>query len=380
VSRPHVLIGTWFYSDQPGFQDFRYRIESLAREFDVTLVLRGEEFRREFPDLPARIVVLDTPAGRRPMLQFIRRFSALARHTAPQLVVLLGSQLAYATFLLRGLPSVLYWNEHPTHFFIGSTRRPERVLLGRLMVAASFAAARRASLVMPIGEAHRDDLLAHGLPARRCELVYMGVEDRFAGLRAAPPAGPAERPLSVVYTGTVSNERGRDVMLEGLALARAEGAQVRLVIVGAAADQLAYCRERGAALGVAQALEVVGRVPGSEIPAYLARADLGVCIWADKVWWRFNPPTKLFEYLVAGLPVLASRIRTHTAYIRDDFNGLVFDYDARAFADALLRAWRDRAQLPAWSTAAADDGRRFLWSRIEPQFLAAVRRTMGAAA
>jgi glycosyltransferase involved in cell wall biosynthesis len=372
-----VLIGTWFYSDQPGFQDFRYRIETLAREFDVTLVLRADEFRREFAGLPARILVLDTPAGRRPMLRFIRQLAAHARDNAFRLVVLLGSQLAYGTFLLRGIPTILYWNEHPTHFFIGSTRRPERLLLGRLMVRASFAAARRATLVMPIGEAHRDDLFDHGLPPSRCELVYMGVEDRFAGLRAASPAGAAGRPLTVVYTGTVSDERGRDVMLDGLAMARREGADARLVIVGASAEQLAYCVARGAELGVADALEVVGRVPGSEIPGYLARADLGICIWADKVWWRFNPPTKLFEYLVAGLPVLASRIRTHTAYIRDDFNGLVFDYDARAFADALLRAWRERSSIPVWSANAAQDGQRFLWSRIEPQFLAAVRRTLG---
>jgi len=376
MPRSSVLIGTWFYSDQPGFQDFRYRIESLAREFDVTLVMRADEFRREFAGLPARFVVLDTPPGRRPMLRFIRRLAALARAEAPALVFLLGSQLAYATFLLRGIPSILYWNEHPTHFFVGSTRRPERLLLGRMMVAASFAAARRAALVMPIGEAHRDDLLDHGLPPARCELVYMGVEDRFAGLRPAPDAAAADRPVTAVYTGTVSSERGRDVMLEGLALARQAGADVRLVIVGAAADQLDHCRRRGAELGVADALEVVGRVPGSEIPGFLARADLGICIWADKIWWRFNPPTKLFEYLVAGLPVLASRIRTHTAYIRDDFNGLVFDYDARAFADTLQRAWRERARLPAWSANAAQDGRRFLWSRIEPGFLAAVRRTI----
>lgn len=376
MQRPTVLIGTWFYSDQPGFQDFRYRIETLAREFEVTLVLRGEEFKREFPGLPARFEVLATPPGRRPMLQFIRRLAALARREQPALVVLLGSQLAYATFLLRAIPTVLYWNEHPTHFFIGSTRRPERLLLGKAMVAASFAAARRASLVMPIGEAHRDDLLAHGLPAARCELVYMGVEDRFAGLRTAGAAAGAERPVTAVYTGTVSNERGRDVMLEGLALARRAGANVRLVIVGAAPDQLEHCRARGAELGVAEALEVVGRVPGSEIPGFLARADLGICIWADKIWWRFNPPTKLFEYLVAGLPVLASRIRTHTAYIRDDFNGLVFDYDAPAFADALQRTWRERVRIPAWSANAASDGQRFLWSRIEPQFLAAVRRTI----
>jgi glycosyltransferase involved in cell wall biosynthesis len=380
VNRPRILIGTWFYSDQPGFQDFRYRIETLAREFEVTLVLRSTEFRQEFDGIRAQVEVLETPSGRWPMLQFTRRFAAFARAQAPDLVLLLGSQLACATFLLGGLTSILYWNEHPTHFFAGPARRPERLLLGKALVALAFAAARRASLVMPIGEAHRNDLLDNGVRPSRCELLYMGVEDKFAKLRRPSAQNDGDETITAIYTGTVSNDRGRDVMLEGLALARRQGAKVRLLIVGAMGDQAQYCRARGAELGVDDSLEVLGRVPGDQIPTFLARADFGVCIWADRVWWRFNPPTKLFEYLVAGLPVLASRIRTHTAYIRDDFNGLVFDYDTVAFAEVLLRAWRGRSCIPRWSSNAGGGADAFLWSRIEPNFLAAVRRTLKSVA
>jgi len=375
VTRPRVVVGTWFTDRQPGFQDFRQRIESLSRNYDVILVLRAERFRAEFPGLQARIVVLDTAEGRRPMLGFIRRLAGLAREIRPDLVCLLGSQLALCTFLLGRRPSALYWNEHPTHVFASSAPRPGRRLIGRLLVSLSFAAARRATMVMPIGEAHGDDLRDHGLAADRVELVPMGVEDAFAGIRSTRAAIPTDS-LGAVYAGTVSEERGRDVMIEGLARATHRGARVRLTVVGASEQELRRCTAMGERLGVADRLQVVGRVPGSEIPGYLARSDVGVCLWADRIWWRFNPPTKLFEYLAAGLPVLASRIRTHTAYVRDDFNGLIFDYDAESFAAVLLRAWRERARLPVWSDNAFREGQRFLWSKIEPRFLHSIRRAL----
>lgn len=371
-----IIIGTWFYDDQPGFHDFRYRIESLSQHFDVTLVLRANHFRKEFPGLNAKIVVLDSMPDRKSMLQFIWKLSKLAKSEKFDLLYLLGSQLAYCTFFIGNCPSILYWNEHPSHFFIGSRRRPDVVLLGKLMVSLSYAAARRASMLMPIGEAHRDDLLDHGASLKRVNMIYMGVEDRFSKMRTNLTPLNSDSPITVIYTGTVSAERGRDIMLEGLAHARKHGANIYMIIVGASNEELEYCNSRAIQLEISTALKVVGRVPGSEIPSYLAKAQLGVCLWADKIWWRFNPPTKLFEYLVAGLPVLGSRIRTHTEYVRDGFNGHIFDYNSDSFGEALIRVWSERHSIDSLSENAAKDGLRFIWSKIQTQFIEAVRSVM----
>jgi glycosyltransferase involved in cell wall biosynthesis len=375
-----VIIATWFYYDQPGFLDFLYRIKSISHEYDVTLVLRDAAFEKEFQGIPARVVVLHQPGqGKKPLFKFIWQLATLVRTARPDLLVLLGSQLALATILLPQTTKVLYWNEHPTHFFTGHIRRPLRQALGNLLVWMSFLAARRANLVMPIGEAHRDDLLAHGVPAQKIQMHYMGVADRFAALGATRTSAAEPQCLNMVYTGTVQKERGRDVMLEGVALARTSGIPCHLTIVGAMGAEMEYCQRRVVELRIADAVELVGRVPGEEIPGYLQRADFGICIWADRVWWRFNPPTKLFEYLVAGLPVLGSRIRTHTEYVRDGENGFIFDYDAEAFAKALVRSWEARQHWSQMATTAAAEGRnRYLWSSIAPDFLQVLDRLIGA--
>ena len=116
-------------------------------------------------------------------------------------------------------------------------------------------------------------------------------------------------------------------------------------MIGASAEQMAYCERRVEELGIERHVRVLPRVAGEVIPSLLAGADLGVCIWEDRKYWRFNPPTKLFEYLVAGLPVLASDICTHTRYITDWVNGRIFRYSAASFAEAITELWVRRAEL-----------------------------------
>ncbi len=147
-----------------------------------------------------------------------------------------------------------------------------------------------------------------------------------------PGSNEQDAPLELIYVGSVSKARGRDVMLEALAIANRERCIARLTLVGASDAELAYCRDYASRLGIADAVRVQGRIAGDAVPACLRGADAGLCLWEDLPWWRFNPPTKLFEYLVAGLPVLASDIRTHTAYVAEGHNGFIFSYDSNSLA------------------------------------------------
>jgi len=371
LTKHPITVVTWFYDDQPGFLDFRYRIESLSRHYQVTLVLRSDRFRAEFKDLDLRIwVEPKARTGKLPLLVYLWRVSRRLRHEPPSPVLLLGSEHALGRFLLAGRPIALYWNEHPLHAYGGSM--PLTRWLNQRIVDLIFASARRADLVMPIGEALCDDLLARGVEPSRLRMIYMGVSDRFAGIQRWATDEMRDRPVNVIYAGSVEAARGRDVMLEGLALALRQGARCVLHIVGVLPQQLDYCIRRADELGITEHLRLTGRVPGAVIPELLRAADCGVCIWEDRPWWRFNPPTKLFEYLVAGLPVLASKIQSHTAYVVDGQNGWIFDYDASAFADALHRIWQERGSIPAMSARALQDGQCYLWSRVEPEFLAAI--------
>lgn len=377
----NCVIVTWFFHSQLGFLDFAYRVQALARHYRVTLIAREPIRQPELVAMNIECVVLPTPdTGIRHHVGYMAKAAAHIRRHQPDVVVLLGSYVAPVKLLIGDIPAAVYWNEHPSHFFAEAEGNLAKRQLMAIMRWLTYRGGCTADVAMPIGEAHQEDLLAHGANPKRVRLIYMGVAANFAPPARLPRGADSSEPLNLVYTGSIFRERGRDVMLEGLARANTVGCIATLTMVGASEEQLRYCTERARELGIADALTMVGRVPGDAIPQYLANADAGICIWEDRLYWRFNPPTKLFEYLVAGLPVLASNIRTHTDYIRSWENGVVFDYDADAFAGAVTELWRRRAELPHLRARALAEAGRYLWDNIEGQFLAALPGAAGATA
>jgi glycosyltransferase involved in cell wall biosynthesis len=364
--RRRATVVTWLQDEQVGYLDFGYRLKALAEAYALTIVSRRALTE---PELKVDATVAIYRPAHKGTLGLAWYWWQAARHlraNPTDLVLHLCSHTAAVANLPLRAPQVVYWNEHPGHY-LGSAR-PMRRWFGALMRALQYRGARRATLVMPIGEAHREDLLAHGCRPARLQVVPMGVADWFSA--GSEPATTARvRPLRVVYTGAIHVDRGRDVMIDAVALARRVGVDVQLTLIGANAQQAADCQARAAMQGVSPAVRVFARMPGDQLPLHLAQADFGVCLWADQLHWRFNPPTKLFEYLVAGLPVMASNIRTHTAYLRDGHDGYIFDYDAASLAATFARAWTERERWPALRHSAAARGRPYRWSEIEPLFL-----------
>lgn len=366
-------VVTCFSLDQPGFLDFAYRIRALATRYQVTVIgAHGPNVPELQIDGVTHVALADGDEACS-VRRYLWRAALYLRKARPDFVILLHTLAAPLVHALRATPCALYWNEHAIRFKASSPCSPIKRILRELKYEWSFISAmRKADLVMPIGEAHRDDLLAHGCRPERVKMIYMGVDKVFSGVALQRIGPDDDGPLDVVYTGSVNKDRGRDVMLEAVAKARSLGVPVRLVIVGALESERQICQVYARELDIETNVVVHGRLPGSEIPRFIAGADAGICIWEDRPWTRFNPPTKLFEYLVAGLPVLASNIRTHTDYVSHGMNGLIFDYDGDSLAGAFGELWRRRKDLSAMRRRAWESGRRYLWSTIEPVFLEAV--------
>jgi glycosyltransferase involved in cell wall biosynthesis len=367
------VVITRFARSQPGYLDFAYRIVALSKRYEVTLISDHQLAVPEMAINGVRQHVLPGGESQLGWFRYLWNAARFIRHQRPDCVILLHTLAAPLTHLLGNVPTALYWNEHairlksttPTHFL-------KRIYQDWRHRFFFIDAARRADLLMPIGEAHQEDLLAQGCKPARTRLIYMGVDECFRGVAFRRVRQDLSEPLELIYTGTVQKARGRDVMLEAMAQAIKAGVSVRLTMVGASPEELAYCNDYARQLGVADAVTMHGRVPGHEIPAYIAQADAGICIWEDKPWWRFNPPTKLFEYLVAGLPVLASNICTHTQYIEHGRNGLIFEYDSSSLAHAIRGLWERRAELPSFKQRAFESSTPYMWENIEPVFLQSI--------
>lgn len=395
-SKPTCIVVTCFSENQPGFLDFSYRLQALAKHYQLTILSQDKLTQAELMIDGANYVVLGRKSGKLGWLSYLYKCANIIRKQQPILAVLLHSSASPISLMVGKIPTCLYWNEHPTNLMhLAEAFSPVRNTLAKMAHWLVFYGAKRADLIMPIGEDHQEDLIQHGVSAAKIKMIYMGVADSFVQqhdhtqvqqhvnkevpqhTQAEPPKN---KPIQLIYIGTVSQARGRDVMLDAMAVLAKEtvllkrNGAIRLTIVGATDSELTFCQQRVKALKIEQFVQILGRVSGYEIPVYLAQADVGICLWEQNQWNEFNPPTKLFEYLVAGIPVLASNIRTHTRYINDWQNGLIFDYDAQSLAHAIFQLHTNKHELPKFKHHAIMSGRQHIWSKIEPVFLDAIYR------
>lgn len=144
------------------------------------------------------------------------------------------------------------------------------------------------------------------------------------------------RPV-VLYSGTFESYQGLPELLAAIPHVREAAPNATFVLVGA--DEAGGTTvERGHADLVREgALRVVRRQPRERIPAFLSLADVVISPRS----YGDNLPLKVFDYLAAGKPIVATDIPAHRSVL-DESRALFTPSWSPEIASAIVRLLRDR--------------------------------------
>lgn len=205
---------------------------------------------------------------------------------------------------------------------------------------------RRAAGVMTVS----DDLTERAKRLRSDDNVHT-IFDQPLPLPAATPTdvaalrrrlGLEPNELVLLYTGNFKEYQGVELLIEGFASYVKDdhtgSRPVRLVIVGGGDDphQLERCRQLAKVHKVGELVLFVGSEPTDLMGVYYAMAD----ILASPRLHGTNTPLKIYSYLQAEKPILATRIVSHTQVLTD-CSAFLFDPTPRELATALSRIVHD---------------------------------------
>jgi glycosyltransferase involved in cell wall biosynthesis len=228
-----------------------------------------------------------------------------------------------------------------------------------------------AGAVVAVSHPVADYVRQHRLSPADIHVIPNGVDTtRFHGF--AEPTFPRKADeFTVGFVGTLKPWHGVANLMDAFGQLSAEGAATRLVIVGDGPERKRLeQRVSGLPAGAARNVHFTGAVGPSEVPTLLMSMDVAVAPFLPQDDFYFSP-LKIFEYMAAGLPTVASRVGQIPDLIQDGETGLLYPPgDSHALAEALLNLSRQPELCARLGGAArATVVRRFTWESVVTRIL-----------
>jgi glycosyltransferase involved in cell wall biosynthesis len=159
---------------------------------------------------------------------------------------------------------------------------------------------------------------------------------------------PRHERFTLGYLGSLTVSRGSLLMLGAVERLRREGVPVELECVGPAHDERTVEALRRAAETPDAGVRWHGRLPPREGWRVMARCHVGLAVLLPEPRYLEAYPTKLFEYLALGLPVIASDFPLYRAIVERTGGGVCVDpLDPGALCAAIRRWVADPEELRA---------------------------------
>jgi glycosyltransferase involved in cell wall biosynthesis len=296
--------------------------------------------------------------GRRPHLRLLLASSMrrLARTIAPDIII-----ERYQNFGGEGVlaaracaaPVILEVNAPVIDYPGAPKQKLDRLLLVEPLRRWREWLCRQAALIVTPTRS----ILPAWIPADRVLEIEWGADtERFRPAAEGPvPYRRAPHEIVVVFAGAFRSWHGAHLLAEALDLLQTRGHdRFHGVFIG---DGPELPRVKAAAARLRH-VTFTGPVAHDVMPAALAAADLGAAPFDVEAhaplqlafYWS---PLKIFEYMAAGLPIVAPRISRLAKLVEDGREGVLYAPPTpAALADALLSAAADAAERRRMGAAA----------------------------
>jgi teichuronic acid biosynthesis glycosyltransferase TuaC len=247
---------------------------------------------------------------------------------------------------------------------------PHRTRLTRLVTEKAI---QSVDAIVTVSAALKENTLALGTPKRAIRVIPNGVDlERFASMdreqARAELALPQDKKI-LVFASRLDQSKGLSDLLAAHRTVLSHGKHCLLVLLGEGPYR-EHLERQANQLGLEDWVIFAGHKPHAEVAKWISACDLVVQPSVTE-----GSPLPVYEALVCGRPVIASRVGgIPELIVSDDYGLLVPPADPEALGDALLcgleKAW-DTEQIRR-------HGRQYTWGRVSDQLISLYEKVLAS--
>lgn len=249
----------------------------------------------------------------------------------------------------------------------------------RFICALEKWSLRLADRVITVNDACKKLFASRGCPADKIRVVMNSPDEKFISYRAARSYSrrPGDRKFVMMYHGSLVERNGLDLAVAAVARLRETMPLLELRIYGSNTPYLNQVLEKAKEMGLLENVHYLGGKTLGQLAVEIQNCDLGVIPNQRNAFTEINTPTRIFEYLALGKPVVAP----HTQGILDYFGPDELIYFASGDVEGLAAAIREVAEDWPQAVASAERGQRVYlqhtWQREREALVQSVCELLG---
>jgi glycosyltransferase involved in cell wall biosynthesis len=270
-----------------------------------------------------------------------RRYDVVYVHNMPD--VLVASALVPKAL---GAKVVLDLHDPMPELMTTIFQVPEESKSVRLLKKAEKWSIGRSNLTITVNIACQRIFSNRSCRLEKIAVVMNSPDDRiFRFQPASTSLRTPDSPFVIMYHGSLVERNGLNLAIEALARVRSLIPQVELRVYGGRTDFLDSAMELAKERGIQDSVRYLGPRRLEDLVTEIMKCDLGVIPNQRNAFTDINTPTRIFEYLALGKPVIAPSTLGITDYFGKDALLFFESGDAQDLARQIEYAWSHPAEL-----------------------------------
>jgi len=270
-----------------------------------------------------------------------------------------------------GAKVILDMHEVMPEFFMSKYRVPETHPMIRLLKWQEKLSIRFADHVIVINEPIKKLLEMRNLPPEKATVITNSVDEHlFIPIKGNSSDGNS---FIFMYHGTLTHIYGLDIALEAFSKASAQLPQAEFWIIGDGPERF-NLENQAKRLGIKDRVNFVGVLPQEDIPAQLAKCDVGVLPTRRDQFLELSFSNKLPEYIIMEKPVIASRLKAIRHYFSEEAIAFFEPENATDLAEKMIELYNSPEKRMGYAEHALREYADIRWERMKQLYLEVVHR------